>query len=245
MAEEQQPTKKVVKRVVKRTVAKKPPAPAETVRFGRPTTKTITRSKPAAKVAVKPAARRPTKPARPARTPRPRNDWGKKVAATGGKAANTAKSTATTARTVVKKRYAAIRAYRLPRVAPRLASTIAGLLVGVVTVGIVWFFANLFSIFRGTSTGGGRWGSLTLVVVAVIAFAFGEYLLAKLHVRQPRLTSILAVCLTLIAILAFFVGVVDSGWAWLILPPLGAVSYLVAHELIRLADSSRERATNQ
>ena len=245
MAQGEKPTRKVVKRVGKRTVVKKPPAPAETVRFGRPATKTAGRLRPAARVVAKPAVRRPIKGPKPVRAPRPRNDWGKKFAATGGKAAISATTTARSARTGFTNQYNAVRAYRLPHVAPRLASPISGFLVGVVTVAVVGLFANLFSIFRGTSTGGGRWGTLTLVVVAFIAFALGEYLLAKLQVRQSRLTSILAVSLTLMAILAFFVGVVDSAWAWLILPPLGAVSYLAAHELIRLADSSRERATNQ
>ena len=244
MAEEEQ-TKKVVRRVVRKSAAEKAPPPAETVRFGRPASRTTSRSKPATKVAVKPVARRPLKPPKPAKTPRPRKDWGKKFATGGGKAANTAKSATTTVRTGVTNRYNAINAYRLPRLAPTLASAIVGLLVGLVTVCVVGLFANLFSIFRGTSTGGGRWGSLTIVFVAFIAFAFGEYLLTKLEVRQSRLTSILAVCLTLMAILAFFLGVVDSVWAWMILPLLGAISYVVAHELIRLADSSRGRATSE
>jgi O-antigen/teichoic acid export membrane protein len=97
----------------------------------------------------------------------------------------------------------------------------------------------LFSTFRGVATGGGTWGSLMVVVVAFIAFALGEYFLAKFHVRQPRVTSFLGLCLTSIVIMAVFIEPVYSWWAWLILPALGALTFALSHRVIAMADSAR------
>ena len=245
MAKEQEPAKKAAKRVVKKTVVRRPIAkkPAPTIRYGRPT---ATRFMPAAKVAPPKTTQSKAK----VTAPKPSRDLGKKAGVAGravsqqtGKAASAvtggAKGVANKVGSATGSAFASVRAYRLPRIEQTRASAIVGVLIGLITVGVTALFAMGFSQLRGTSTGGGRWGSLTVVIVAFIAFALGEYLLAKMHVRQPRATSFLGVCLTLLAIMAFFLNVVDGVWAWLVLPLLGATAYAIAHRAVTVADSSR------
>jgi len=129
----------------------------------------------------------------------------------------------------------AVVAWRVPHLSAVPAALAAGLAAGLVAVALTSGAKLLFDAVRGTSTGGGGWGSLTLVVVAFATFAVGELLLSALGSHQPRLTSFLGVVLGLIAILAFFLGLVDSGWAWLLVPVLAAATYLVASLALALA----------
>ena len=242
MAEEQKPAKKAAKPVVKKTVVRRPVAKkaVPTVRYGRPTS-TATRFLPAVKVAPP----NKTRSKKRVTAPKTSRDLGKRagVARQTGKAASAVaggvKGVANRVGSATGSMFGAVRDYRLPRIEQTRASAIVGLLIGLITVGVTALFAMGFGQLRGTSTGGGRWGSLTVVIVAFIAFALGEYLLAKLHVRQPRVTSFLGVCLTLLAIMAFFLNVVDGVWAWLVLPLLGAAAYAIAHRAVAAADSSR------
>lgn len=245
MTPAQEPAKKIANRVVKKRVIKRPATgkPAPKVRYGHPSWKpgsTPTKTQTAAKA---------TPSRKTAVTRKPSRDLGKK-AGQAGKAigqqtgrttsavAGGVKGAASTVGSSTSAIFGKLRAVRLPRMEPIRASAIVGLLVGLITVGVTALFAMMFSELRGTSTGGGRWGSLTVVVVAFIAFAAGEYLLANLHVRQPRLKSFLGVCLTLIAIMALFLPPVQDGWAWLVVPLLAAAAYPIAHKAIAAADSS-------
>ena len=91
---------------------------------------------------------------------------------------------------------------------------------------------------RGVSSGGGRWGSLTFVVVTFVAFALGELLLTAFGSSQARLTSFLGAVLTIVAILGLFLGLADTQWALIIVPTLGAISYAIANGLLNLAEDS-------
>ena len=232
MADEQEPPRKVAKRVVKKTVVKRPAASqsAPTPRYGRPTPKA---SAPRMKAAPK------TKASRPAR---PRPQFAKKAGSVGRSITGGVRGTAGRVGSFGEANYRRARAFRLPRIQQAPASALVGLIVGLIAVGIAVLCSLLFSELRGTSTGGGRWGSLTFVVVTFIAFVLGELLLTRLGVRQPRVTSFLGICLTLFAILAFFLGPVDGVWAWLIVPLLGAATFLLANRAVYWADSQRARA---
>lgn len=248
MANEQEPAKKSAGRVVKKTIVKRPAAtkPAPTVRIGR-------RPPPPAQTKKLPAARA-AQPKKSVGVPKPNRELGKKAGQAGkavtertGKAATAVaggvkgaagKVGSATGATVGK-----VRAYRLPRMEQTVASAVAGIIIGLVTVGLAALFAMAFSELRGTSTGGGSWGSLTVVVLAFVAFALGEFILAKLHVRQPRVTSFIGVSLTLVLIMLFFLGLVDSMWALLVVPLLCAATYALAHRIIRAADSSSAQAS--
>jgi hypothetical protein len=249
MADEEQPTKKVVKRVVKKTVVRPASAPApKAVRYGRPVSSTSV--KPRAKVATRPGPRPDTKPAaRPAapKISRPRS--GAKVAAAGkaltsrgahlassvtGAAGSAGRATGT----YVAARYDALRGWRIPHIDPRLAAGITGAFVGLVSVGLGLAALALFNELRGVSSGGGQWGSLTFVIVAFIAIVLGDLLLRAFGTAQAGLVSFLGAVLTIVAILALFLELADSQWALVLVPSLGAVTYLVAHWLITVAESS-------
>ena len=242
MAKEQEPAKKVAKRVVKKTVVRRPAAkvPAPTVRFGRPNPK----AQPAAKVAP------PKKTVKTPKVVAPKRELGKKAGSAGKAVGHQTRKAASAVAGGVKggigklgtstsAGFGKVRAFRIPRMEQTVASAIVGLMVGLFTVGLAALFAMMFSELRGTSTGGGRWGSLTVVIVAFVAFAVGELLLATFHVRQPRVTSFLGVLFTLFFIMAFFLNAVDGTWGWLVVPLLAAATYAIAHRAIAAADSSR------
>lgn len=239
MAADQQPAKKVVKRVVKKTVVRPPTSgePAKTVRYGRAVS-TATRPRPKAKASPRPAPRAPA---------RPRVDVGAKVGAAGraltsrgssavSGVAGAAGSASRATGSFVAGRFRATRAWRIPHIDPLLASLITGLVVGMVSVGLGVVALSVFSELRGVSSGGGRWGSLTFVVVAFVAFVLGEVLLSAFGSVQARLVSFLGVVLTIVAMLGLFLDLVDTTWAVVLLPVLGAVTYAAAHWLIDLAE---------
>ncbi|AXT86264.1 hypothetical protein C6I20_14460 [Aeromicrobium sp. A1-2] len=238
----QQPPKKVVKRVVKKTVSRPAPAsPPQSVRYGRSVS---TKPKPQAKVATRAGASTATtvKAAKPSR---PRVEVGAKVGAAGravgsraSVAAGLAGSAGRTSGTFVADRTRTVLAWRIPHIEPRLASIITGAVVGLVSIGFALLALEIFTQVRGVASGGGRWGSLTFVVVAFGAFFLGNLLLSAFGTAQPGLISFLGVVLAIVAILALFLGLAETQWAFLLVPTLGALTYATSNWLITLADSS-------
>ena len=231
--------KKVVKRVVKKTVVRpsSPPA-AKTIRYGRPVSTTST--KPRAKVASRSGA----KPAGSTKA-RPRVKVGAAGKALTSRSAGVASGVAgavgsagRATGTFVSDRFRALVAWRIPHIDPRPAALITGVLVGLVAVGLGLVALEVFSDVRGVSSGGGRWGSLTFVVVTFIAIVLGDLLLTAFGTARAGLISFLAVVLTIVAILGLFLELADDRRALVLVPVLGAVTYLVSHWLITLADSS-------
>lgn len=216
MPQEPQPAKRVVKRVIKKTVVRRPVAsqPDVQVRHGLPK-----------------AASKKTAAAMKATSQR----GGTAASAVAGSLQRAAHAVSGT----IADRYQSVRARHLPQLGQTIASALVGAIIGIVTVAITVLLLMLFSTLRGVATGGGTWGSLMVVVVAFIAFALGEYLLTKFRVRQPRVTSFLGLCLTLIAIMAVFIGPIYGLWAWLIVPALGAMTFALSHRVIAMADSAR------
>lgn len=247
MAQEQEPAKKIAKRVVKKTVVKRPVASqaAPTIRYGRPATPPADRSvrpQPAAKASAPRKVHSPKPPA----APRPSRDLGKKAGATTGKligaVAGGVKGAGYKVGDTTYAGWSRVRSFRLPRLEQTIAAAIVGAFIGLITVLMTGGLTRMFSALRGVATGGGKWGSLTVVVVAFIAFAVGEFLLAKMHVRQPRMTSFLALILTLVLLLAFFLGPIYTVWAWLIMPLLGAATFALSYRLIAITDSTAREA---
>jgi hypothetical protein len=237
--EQEPPRKKVVKRVVKKTVTRpsSPPA-AEPIRYGRPVSTTST--KPRAKV----ASRRGARPAGPTRT-RPRVKVGAAGKALTSRSADVASGVAGAAGsaaraigTFVADRFRAMIAWRVPHIDPRLASVITGLLVGLVSVGLGLVALEIFNDVRGVSSGGKQWGSLTFVVVTFIAIILGDLLLTAFGTARAGLISFLGVVLTIVAILGLFLEMADDQRALVLVPVLGAVTYLASHWLISVAESS-------
>lgn len=257
MADEQTP-KKVVKRVVKRPIAPTTPAPGRpTMRYGRPV------DGPATKVAARdePAAAPPTSPAGPTTKVKPkgkgmpaikrpsistpninlkpaldsiRSRTSTVATAVGSRAGRAGRATGT----FTADRWAALRAWRIPQFEPVRATVITGLLVGLISVGLGVAALRLFTEVRGVANGGPLWGTLTFVMVSVVALALGERLLGAFGTAAPRVTSFLAVMLTLITILGVFLGLADSRYGLILVPVLTAAAFWAAHRLLSMAESS-------
>ncbi len=252
---DQQPPKKVVKRVVKKAVTQ-PPA----MRYGRPSaappkvteapgssapTVVADRTEPAPAPPVtvdqvdarRSGFKRPQLKAPQFKAPRvdlgPVRDRAARAASGVG---TTTRSTARSVADFTVDRWYDLRAWWLPTVEPLRASAITGLLMGLLAVGLGVAALAIFSEVRGVASGGGTWGSLTFVVVAFVAFAVGERLLAGFGAPMPRLTSFLGITLTLVAILGLFLGVADSTLGVVVVPLVSALGFLAAHWLLALAE---------
>lgn len=235
------PAKKVVKRVVKKAVASQPKETAPQVRYGRQVT---TATRPKAKAAA-PPAKTDTK------TPRPKigvatkvKGAQKAVTSRGSSAvsgvATVVRSASSRAGSTVGDGFHSVRSWRIPLLNALPASIVTGAVVGLVSVGLGLASKSLFNELRGVSAGGGRWGSLTFVVVAFIAFVLGELLLSAFGAAQARLTSFLGVVLTIVAMLGLFLGLADTAWGLVIVPLVAVVSYVLAFWLLELAESNAE-----
>lgn len=235
------PAKKVVKRVIKKPVAtpaSKDAAPK--VRYGRQVTTTTAAKAKGAAPSTKKSARKP---------PRPKVAVGTKVKtaqkAVSSKSSSAAsgvvgavKSGSTRVGEAISDRFFALRTWRMPHWDPMAASVFTGAVVGIISIGLGLLSKIIFNELRGVSSGGGRWGSLTFVVVAFIAFVLGELLLTGFGVAQARLTSFLGVVLTIVAMLGLFLGLADTVWGLLIVPAVAVVSYMLARWLLDLAETS-------
>ncbi len=250
------PAKRVVKRVVKKTVvrpsasssAPADPAPKPAVRYGRPVA-TASRPSPAGPTPKAKAAAAPARPQAP-KAPKvkrqaPSVDVRAKVAGardvagrawwavadtTTDAARATGRFTAARARTVA--------AWRLPHLNPYLASVVTGAVVGLLAVLLGAAALSLFSAVRGVSSGGGLWGSLAFAAVAVVCVFAGEALLRGFGTQAARLTSVLAVILTIIAMLGLFLDLVDGTLGLVLLPVLGIAAYALSHWLVDLAENT-------
>jgi len=251
MVDERQPAKRVVKRVVKKTVARPTsPAPAApAVRYGRPV---ATAAKPSASSPSRPAGHgpSPTAPGQP--TPRPKSvrqrpsvDLGATAAGVRDVAGRAWWATADTvangtgaAGRVVATRARAVAAWRLPHLNLYLASVITGAVVGVVAVALGLATLAIFDAVRGVPAGGGLWGGISFVILAVVVMFLGEALLRGFGSQASRLTSFLAVVLTIVAMLGLVPDAADSSAGLLLVPLLGIAAYVVSHWLVDLAENS-------
>ncbi|KAA1380716.1 hypothetical protein [Aeromicrobium fastidiosum] len=259
MVDEQQPAKRVVKRVVKKTVARPStpePAPAPVVRYGRPV---ATATRPSTASAGKPAPAkakaqpRPTGPATPRqkttrpKTPRQRPQVDLRAKVTAARATTgrvwwavadpVSDGSRATAR-LVAARARAIAAWRLPHLSPYPASLITGAVVGVVAVLLGAGSLSVFESVRGVSSGGGLWGGITFTVVAIVGVLLGESLLRGFGTPAPRLRSFLAAILTIVAMLGLFLDLVDGVAGLVLVPLLSLAGYVLSHWLVDLAENA-------
>jgi hypothetical protein len=123
---------------------------------------------------------------------------------------------------------------RLPRLSPLRGAAITGAIVGVLSVALGYLSYELFSATRGTSAGGG-WGALVLVVVAFAAFAIGELLLGAFGIDYARVISFMAIMLVLVLVLTFFLNLAAGSGAWILMPLLGMISFMVSCRVLMFA----------
>ncbi|MRK02543.1 hypothetical protein GEV27_13560 [Aeromicrobium sp. S22] len=246
MVDEQEPTKRVVKRVVKKTVVR-PGAPGATkpqVRYGRPV---ATATKPRATAQSKTAAQSKAVDKKAPATKRSPRDLGVKVTAGGRRVgdawttvAGRAGSAARTSGTTLSTRARAVAAWRLPHINLYLASVITGVVVGIAAVLLGVIALRIFDAVRGVSAGGGLWGSIAFIAIAAAAVFAGDALLRGFGSTAARLTSFLAVVLSVVAMLGLFLDLLDRqpSTALFLVPALGAVAFVASHWLIDAAEKT-------
>lgn len=255
MVDEQQPAKRVVKRVVKKT-AVRPTAPAPTVRYGRPvnTETTAPAARTTTKVATRPAAKAApatpgptakTAPTTKTRRQRPPLELRAKAGTAGRRAGNAWRSVADGARstsrrvgTATASRAHTVAAWRLPHLNPYLAAVITGAVVSVVSLLLGLGALTIFQAVRGVASGGGLWGSIAFLGIAALVGWLGAALLAGFGTSSPRLTSLLAVIVTIVAILGLFPEASQGLLALAIVPALAIASYVLARWLIDVAENT-------
>lgn len=250
MVDEQEPTKRVVKRVVKKTVVRPAsaakPAPAPRVRYGRPVAPSAkSAARPSGKAASPAQTKVASRPSAESSPPRPRVDLRTKVGSARQRGTDAwwvvADGVSSGSRAVggfASSRARTVAAWRLPHLSPYLAAAITGAVVGIVAVLLGIVALAIFDAVRGVSSGGGLWGGLTFIAIAVIAALVGEALLRGFGSTSGRLTSVLAVVLSIVAILGLFLDLAGSWVALPLLPLLGIAAFSLSHWLIDLAENT-------
>src|SRR5687767_12192498 len=219
MVDERRPAKKVVKKVVRKTVVVRPAQPGST------------KVRPAAPKAGTPLAKLRAKASRPSiRIPSPPRRPGAGLAArarlAGSRVGDRGRDVSFAARERVRSGLHWLRDLRLPLLSPIRAAAITGLVTGLLAVGLGYLSYELFSATRGT-TAGGFWGAIVLVVVAFVTFALGEVMLGGFGVDHGRFISAMSIMLVLVFILTFFLELAAGPAAWILIPVLGMIAFMV------------------
>ncbi len=108
-----------------------------------------------------------------------------------------------------------------------VAALVTGLVVGASGAGLTWVSLRGCEAVKGTESCGGP-GLLLLVVIVVLMVLLGGLLLALLRVPEPRSTSFLGVGVLVVVVLVTLIQQLFSGWMFLVVPLLGAASYVLA-----------------
>ncbi len=220
MVDERRPTKKVVKKVVKKTVVVRPARPGTTtVRQAAPPTVSTPLARLKAKAATRPSIRIPTPPRRPGA------GLASRARLAGSRVGDRGRDISFSTKQRARDSLLWVRDLRLPILSPLRAAAITGLVVGLLAVALGYLSYELFSATRGTSAGGG-WGALVLVVVAFVTFAVGELLLGGFGVEHGRFISSMSVMLVLVFVLTFFLELAAGPIAWVLFPVLGVVAFM-------------------
>lgn len=233
MVDERRPTKKVVKKVVRKTVVVRPAQPGST------------KVRPAAPKAGTPLAKLRAKASRPSiRIPSPPRRPGAGLAArarlAGSRVGDRGRDVSFAARERVRSGVHWLRDVRLPLLSPMRAAAITGLVAGLLAVGLGYLSYELFSATRGT-TAGGFWGAIVLVVVAFVTFALGEVMLGGFGVDHGRFISAMSIMLVLVFILTFFLELAAGPAAWILVPVLGMIAFMVSGRLALIAADQPNR----
>lgn len=130
----------------------------------------------------------------------------------------------------------AVRAWRIPTVEPVKASLITGLICGLVVTGLGAGFLAFFEYVRGVSTGGGLWGGLSVTALGLLCLFMGSWLLRSFGVASPMGTSLLAVMLVFGLLVTFFLGISATDWALVLVPALTTVCYFAAAALFAVIE---------
>jgi len=118
----------------------------------------------------------------------------------------------------------------LPRLGPVPAALVTGLLVGMITVGLVWASQRLCEVLRGTSSCGNA-GFLLLLAVLVVAGLLGGALLRAFAVEDGGSTSFLAMGLVAVVLMLVLSDQLFAWWMVLVVPAVAMLAYVVAQRV--------------
>jgi hypothetical protein len=107
---------------------------------------------------------------------------------------------------------------------------VTGLLVGVITVGLVWASQRLCEVLRGTSSCGNA-GFLLLLAVLVVAGLLGGALLRAFAVEDGGSTSFLAMGLVAVVLMLVLSDQLFAWWMVLVVPAVAMLAYVVAQRV--------------
>jgi hypothetical protein len=233
MVEEQRATRRVVKKVVKKTVVVRPAQPGSTtLRTPAPPTGGTPLAKLRAKAATvpRPTFRLPSPPRRPGA------GLAGRARLAGTRISDRWYDVTFAAKQSVRRGVQRVRDTRLPHLSPMRGAAITGIVTGLLSVMLGWLSYQLLSVTGNSATGGG-WGALVLVVVAFLTFAAGELLLDGFGIEHGRIISATSVMLVLVLVLLFspLLELAAGPGAWILLPVLGAIAFMVSCRVMNLA----------
>lgn len=116
---------------------------------------------------------------------------------------------------------------RLPAVPGAVAAVIAGVVTGLVIVGLGYLAAGGCEAVRGVSTCGG-FGLLALIVILAIGVLLGAAILRAWGLGDATSTAFLGVGLVAVLAMLFFLQQIDSLWMLLVIPVLTALTFLLS-----------------
>ena len=111
---------------------------------------------------------------------------------------------------------------------PLLAAAVAGLVAGLVGVVLLWLVGRSCAAVRGVDSCGGGLGLLALLAAAAVEVILGAVLLKGQQLSDPTSTSFLGVGMVAVVALALFFSALTSGWMFVVLPLLTAVTFVIA-----------------
>lgn len=118
--------------------------------------------------------------------------------------------------------------FALPSPPARIATVVTGAVVGAVGVALTYLSLQGCNAVRGTKSCGGAPGLLLLIVILALMALLGGVLLALWAVPEPRSTSFLGVGVLAVVVLLGVLPQEYSGLMFLVVPLIGAASYLLA-----------------
>jgi hypothetical protein len=110
-----------------------------------------------------------------------------------------------------------------------VAAALTGAVVGAGGTGATLGALAGCEAVRGVSTCGGAPGFFVLVAILALMVLFGALLLKALRVEGPGSTSFLAVGIVAVLAMLLLLDAIYSPWMFVVIPALGAASYLAAH----------------
>ncbi len=115
-----------------------------------------------------------------------------------------------------------------PRLSGPVAAAVAGLVVGLLMVGLSWGSLQLCEAARGTSSCG-QPGFVVVLAILVLLVVVGRLLLRWLGVADAGSISFLGVGVVAVVTLVFLVGALFEWWIVLVLPLVSVASFSLAH----------------